>query len=70
MLHITNGQSVSLTEAGMSGEIVCWNDVLHEGPVPLLPLDELCQLRAGFLARQGPSPKRTSAASSNGATYR
>jgi hypothetical protein len=57
VLHITNGQSVSLAEAGMAGEIVYWNDVLHEGPVPCLPLDELSQLRAGFLARAWAEPE-------------
>ncbi len=57
MLHITNGQSVSLAEAGMAGDIVYWNDVLHEGPVPPLPLDELSQLRAGFLARAWAEPE-------------
>ena len=57
MLHITNGESVSLAEAGMSGDIVFWNDVLHEGPVPPLPLDELSQLRAGFVAQAWAEPE-------------
>jgi hypothetical protein len=36
MLHITNGESAAqgLRDADLNGEILCWNDVLHEGPVP------------------------------------
>lgn len=45
MLHITNGHSVPLDQAGLPGPIVYWVDVLHEGPVPAgLSLDELSQL--------------------------
>ncbi len=50
-LHITNGESVQLAEAGLGGEILCWDDILHEGPVPEgLALDELSRLRAHFIA--------------------
>jgi hypothetical protein len=53
MLHVTNG-SVALSRLhalGVPGEIVPWDDVLHEGPVPAsLPDAELRHLRAQFLA--------------------
>ena len=52
MLHVTNG-SVALSrlhDLGVPGEIIPWDDVLHEGPVPAgLSDDELRHLRAGFL---------------------
>lgn len=51
MLHLTNGSSVSLPEAGLPGESFYWADVLHEGPVPELPLDELTEVRARFLTQ-------------------
>jgi hypothetical protein len=52
MLHVTNG-SVALSrlhDLGVPGEIIPWDDVLHEGPVPAgLSDDELRHVRAGFL---------------------
>ncbi len=56
MLHLTNGDHAAtrIAAAGIDGEIVCWNDVLHEGPVPAgLDLDELRLVRARFIADQG-----------------
>ena len=51
MLHITNGESVSLPRTGLSGQVICWNDILHDGPVPRgLPLQELSRIRANFIA--------------------
>ena len=54
-LNITNGDAVVslLVEGGISGEILPWRDVLHEGPVPALPLEELSEVRAEFLAGRG-----------------
>lgn len=49
MLHITNGSSVSISQAGIEGRVVFWNDVLHEGPVPNLPLEELSEVRSNFI---------------------
>jgi hypothetical protein len=50
-LHITNGESVQLGQTGLGGEVLCWNDILHEGPVPEgLTLDELGPVRARFIA--------------------
>lgn len=50
MLHVTNGRSVSIPDSGLGGEVIYWDDVLHEGPVPHLPLEELSELRAHFIA--------------------
>jgi len=51
MLHITNGESVSLPQSGLPGQVVYWNDVLTEGPVPRgMPLQELSRIRERFLA--------------------
>lgn len=52
MLHITNGESVGLAQAGLPGEILYWRDALHDGPVPAaLPLRELSEVRVRFLAK-------------------
>ena len=54
ILHITNGDSVQLNEAGLGGAVLYWRDVLHEGPVPAgLTLEKLTVVRARFLARYG-----------------
>lgn len=51
MLHITNGESVSLPQTGLPGEFIYWNDVLHDGPVPRgLTLEELSRIRERFIA--------------------
>jgi hypothetical protein len=50
-LHVTNGDSVQLRETGLPGEVLTWQDVLHEGAVPAgLTLEELRPIRSGFLA--------------------
>ena len=50
-LHVTNGESVQLRETGLPGEVLTWQDALHEGPVPAgLTLEELRPIRARFLA--------------------
>jgi len=56
MLHITNGGSAAsgLREAGLPGDVVAWNDVLHEGPVPAgLGPEAFRDVRARFLAASG-----------------
>jgi hypothetical protein len=56
MLHVTNGAIAValLRDAGMEGEIVPWDDVLHEGPVPAgLGAAALRARRAAFLASCG-----------------
>ncbi len=51
MLHITNGESVSLPQTGLPGEFIYWNDVLHDGPVPRgLTLEELSLVRERFIS--------------------
>ena len=55
-LHITNGDSTSNTmiEAGLSGTVIPWRDILHDGPVPAgLSLHALAKIRAEFLAQPG-----------------
>ncbi|HYH80292.1 MAG TPA: DUF1835 domain-containing protein, partial [Longimicrobium sp.] len=59
MLHITNGDSAGdlLAGCGLGGEVLCWRDVLHEGPVPAtLPLPELSAVRARYIAGCGWGP--------------
>lgn len=51
MLHITNGESVSLPQTGLPGQVIYWRDILHDGPVPRgLPLEELSRVRERFIA--------------------
>ncbi len=53
MLHLTNGRSTgnTLMRTRLGGAVLCWDDVLHEGPVPAhLPLEELSRVRAAFIA--------------------
>jgi len=55
-LHVTNGDSAAglIREAGLSGEILPWRDVLHDGPVPRdLSLAELSRVRASYHASAG-----------------
>lgn len=51
MLHLTNGDCAipALRAAGVEGEILPWREVLHDGPVPALPPDELRAVRERFL---------------------
>ncbi len=55
VLHVTNGESTggTLRRTGLGGAVVSWSDVLHEGPVPDVPRDELRKVRAQFLAACG-----------------
>ncbi len=55
-LHITNGDSVAckLRETGVTGRVLPWRDVLHEGPVPGgISDEELRKVRAKFISDQG-----------------
>ena len=56
LLHVTNGDATvpGLRGAGLAGTILPWRDVLHEGPVPDVPDDELRRVRAAFLAAGTP----------------
>ena len=55
LLHITNGESAgnTLRQTALGGAVLPWQDVLHEGPVPALPRQELLRTRARFLADCG-----------------
>ncbi|HEX2726819.1 MAG TPA: DUF1835 domain-containing protein, partial [Beijerinckiaceae bacterium] len=50
-LVITNGDAAveRLAAAGITGEILRWRDVLHDGPVPSLPAEDLARVRTCFL---------------------
>ena len=56
MLIVTNGSSAvaTLERAGIPGEKLPWNDVLHDGPIPAgLDLDALATVRARYIADCG-----------------
>ena len=56
MLHVVNGDSTryGLERGGVSGDIVSWPDVLHDGPTPRgLSPDEWRRVRVEFLASRG-----------------
>ena len=58
MLHITNGDcAAAVLSQAVSGSILPWRDVLHEGPVRAgLALEELSRERARFIAAAGWAP--------------
>jgi hypothetical protein len=56
MLHLTNGDSAAslLHRIGITGTVVVWRDILHEGPAPAgLALEAMSDVRARFLASTG-----------------
>ena len=56
ILNITNGGSAIniMQQAGVAGEIISWDDVLHAGPVlPDLNLQQLSEQRAQYIAGLG-----------------
>jgi hypothetical protein len=52
VLHVTNGAAVAADLRSL-GEVLTWDDVLHEGPVPALEPAALREVRARFLADAG-----------------
>lgn len=54
-LHLVNGDCAvqHLKHLGIQGEILSWMDMLHEGRVRALPLQECSELRAQTLAHYG-----------------
>jgi hypothetical protein len=52
VLHITNGAAVAADLRSL-GDVLTWDDVLHEGPVPALEPAALREVRAQFLADAG-----------------
>ena len=56
MLHVTNGDStaISLRRTGVTGKVITWRDILHEGPVPAgLALEAMSDVRARYLSSVG-----------------
>jgi len=56
LLHITNGDSAggTLQLAFPADTVLSWRDCLHDGPVPPdLPLNQLSEVRARFIAECG-----------------
>ena len=55
MLHITNGEATKapLEQSGLPGRFFSWDDILHDGPTPLLSGDEWLRVRARYLASAG-----------------
>lgn len=56
MLHVTNGDIAAdlLRRTGVTGSVVPWRDILHEGPTPAgLALEAMSDIRAQFLASIG-----------------
>ena len=56
MLHLTNGDSTAglLHRIGITGSVIAWRDILHEGPTPAgLALEAMSDVRARFLASIG-----------------
>ena len=64
-LHVTNGDSAgnTLRQTALSGAVLPWQDVLHEGPVPAGSRRELLQARAAFLSARGWGSRRSILAS-------
>lgn len=55
-LIITNGDTAAakMREARINASILCWRDILHEGPVPLTEsIEELSAIRVDYLAGGG-----------------
>lgn len=54
-LHVTNGDSVLylFRKAGIVGAQIAWRDVLHEGPVPPGPLEDVSRVRVRYLNERG-----------------
>src|SRR5205814_8844474 len=48
----------TLRKTSLGGAVLPWQDVLHEGPVPALPRNELLRLRATFLSECGWGSRR------------
>lgn len=55
MLHIVDGESVagSLRQAGISGEVAIYGDLMYEGPAPGLDDGAWVETRARFMADAG-----------------
>ncbi len=56
MLIITNGTAVvgSISRVCPEADVLCWNDILHDGPVPDLNLSDVSEVRAAYLEKYAP----------------
>ncbi|MEV0381467.1 hypothetical protein [Nonomuraea sp. NPDC050643] len=61
-LHVSNGDATDLPGTGLTPRLVYWRDVLHEGPVPAVGLEELRRIRAAFLSGAGADDRAEGAA--------
>jgi Domain of unknown function (DUF1835) len=61
VLHVTNGTAAARDLKTLGEEVLTWDDVLHEGPLPSEPPDRLRETRARFLADSGLAPDLTEA---------
>ena len=55
MLHITNGEATKdpLERSGVPGRFSSWDDILHEGPTPLVSGEPWLRTRARYFASAG-----------------
>ena len=55
MLHVTNGEATKdpLEKSGVPGRFASWDDILHDGPTPLVSGDEWLRVRARYLSSVG-----------------
>ena len=56
MIHVTNGGSAAgvIRAAQLPGDVITWDDVLHDGPVPAdISFNQLRAIRARFIADCG-----------------
>ncbi len=55
MLHITNGEATRsrLEPSGVPGRFSSWDDILHDGPTPLVSGEDWLRVRAAYFASVG-----------------
>jgi hypothetical protein len=60
VLHVTNGESTkgSLEISGVPGRFTSWDDILHDGPTPLVTGEEWRRVRARYFASVGYGEER------------
>ena len=66
MLHITNGGATKapLERSGVPGRFFSWDDILHDGPTPLLSGDEWLRVRAKYSETSVTNARPTAASAS------
>ncbi|MFF5113678.1 hypothetical protein [Streptosporangium sp. NPDC000509] len=61
-LHVSNGDTTDLPGTGLARRVLFWRDVLHDGPVPAVGIEELRRIRAAFLIEAGADERGEAAA--------